>query len=1179
MKKAKLFMMLALLVMGVSNVFAQNVTIRANNGSTIAAVKNGGTTDTFFNLGGFATWQHEQLSMVLTVSDGTDLTPNGQLDNPANNLFANGEHMQIAKGKASGANVCYVTLSLPLGYRFTGYNISFTKPRNAQNSEFNTGSNGSDSSTFGETGSNFSTYTTQASITIGGAAQTISRTETETTHMGNVLYFKLQNPTSSRALIELQSAEIFFTAEENYSPVTPAGDVTNQSAVDIPFATSKVDFGTIKSRSYNGTTRVSYSSANVSDLEANFYLYEAESVEDGTGFDGISGNVVKYQSGTISSDGGYFKLGRENQEQIYYLETPNYVEVSDGTKVPVGYRIVGAEFEYANKITASRTFRISYTTGGRTYYLGTNGRFSTTQTTWEMDSEGYISSNGYYLYFNNGYAATQRSKPDESERFGIDANNNIYQLNWPTYFITCYSETSGWGWNQQTTRYGLISNTSGQKATYDEISTTTSTLGDFTINVYSKDGENVYESKSDGNGTISLSGLNNDAVKFGVQGIGLVRATLTLQALDPYLDHMEVVCNDLDQPAIRISQDFTASDFSVSGGEFYFYVPVDTKNVGISFENLSSKYFDETYTGGSATHTSRINFVQSLHNQAFGTTVNNIYDNTSEAADAQLERLKVDVVGSAKFKFNNADEVGTSGGTYTEYPFTFARYAEEGGSFGKMEYAVTEEDQVSTKYVFTTDETRYNIAPTTAIQHRAYAYYQMIVHVQSHNYEPKIKFTKVYDKTFYTDDEGAIKYDAFYGVEVTAPYTENGVEKQGYASTKDIFEGIERILGTDKVDDFGNTDLPESSKQIIYLDFSKLAGIYQITTDENPDMESYSNSNAKNCLIFLPSGSAAPNDNVAYQLGSGDFQAVNNIVITDKQPFYSPYKIQVPSANVAEYKRQITSDQNGKVINATVVLPFTIAVEDGVHTNDDNSCTFTISTMNTGTTNVLAHEEGSSIDFGIGYFKAISGTATESNKPYVLTIEKSSWTDANSSFLVRSHGAVIEPTPAGGVFTNESASGTFDGDTYNFTHKGTYVGKEIENAATASEKVFYFAHDYFLDSKTLKKGLSLKILPFRSFYQYSGGAGAKMTQFRIVFGENEDLSGTNGINEIQRDADLAVIPGKGVITLMARAEKDITIHAANGQTVDKCNLKAGETRTVAVPAGVYVINGVKMVVK
>ena len=42
MRKAKLFMMLALLVMGVSNLFAQNVTVHPGNGSMLPARKTNG---------------------------------------------------------------------------------------------------------------------------------------------------------------------------------------------------------------------------------------------------------------------------------------------------------------------------------------------------------------------------------------------------------------------------------------------------------------------------------------------------------------------------------------------------------------------------------------------------------------------------------------------------------------------------------------------------------------------------------------------------------------------------------------------------------------------------------------------------------------------------------------------------------------------------------------------------------------------------------------------------------------------------------------------------------------------------------------------------------------------------------------------------------------------------------
>ena len=71
-----------------TNLQAQNVTIKATNGSMVASRPTGNYDyDIFFRCGGFASWQHEQLNMVLTVSDATTLTANDQLANPANNLF------------------------------------------------------------------------------------------------------------------------------------------------------------------------------------------------------------------------------------------------------------------------------------------------------------------------------------------------------------------------------------------------------------------------------------------------------------------------------------------------------------------------------------------------------------------------------------------------------------------------------------------------------------------------------------------------------------------------------------------------------------------------------------------------------------------------------------------------------------------------------------------------------------------------------------------------------------------------------------------------------------------------------------------------------------------------------------------------------------------------------------
>lgn len=1167
---------------------AQNVTIRANNGSTIAAVKNGGVGDTFFNVNGFATWQHEQLSMVLTTSDGTMLTPNGQLDNPANNLFSdNNGHMQIAKGQLTNANICYVTLSLPKGYRFTGYTIKFSKPYyinkgrySGQDIVFNPKQNAN--STFGETNSTFSTYTTSAEATTGGSSKEISRTEMNEGEMSNVLYFKLQSPSNERALITLESAEFFFTTEENYSPVTPAGEITTPvSAVDVPFATSKVDFGTIESRLYQGSTRVSYSSANVKDLEGNFKLYEAESLEDGTDLDNIQGKVVKYQDGTISSDGGYFKLGRSEREQIYYIESPTTVTVSDGHDVPVGYRIVGAEFEYTNKVGAYRTFYITYTVSDwfssspTTYYLGIDGRFSTTRTIWEMDEEGYISSGGYYLYFNNGRASTQYGKPAETERFGIN-ENGIYQLQYPEYYICYYQYTSGW----QTIREGQISKDNTDRASYEEIEHH-APVGDYTLYIYDKEGKNPQEievNSSNAGGKVKLENLNNDAVKFGVKGIGLIRATLTLQALDPYINDMSVVCQAKEQTVIRIAQTFTASDFSVSGGEFYFYLPKDQeeKEVAITFEDLHSKYFDESYDGGSSKHTSRLNFVKSVHYNAFGESDNCLYNDRDEASNAVLERQKVGTVGTAKFTFNNAEEVGVNGGTLREFPFSLEKYREEGGDFDKMEFTVKSYDQSLKRYVFTTDETRYNIAPTTATQHRAYAFYEMIVHVQSNTYEPKVAFKKIYDKTFH----GEAKEDAFYGVEVTA---EDGQGKAGYSSAAEIFKHINRAI-ENKKDDFGNTDVPSDQKYILYLDFSKMAGVYQTTDSTHTSMEDFSAGNGANCLVFLPEGASASNDNVATKMASGIFHAVRNIILTDKEPFYSPYTIQVDAANYAKHERMITVAKNGKVTSATIIMPFQISIdEDGNHTNfNETEPAFSLHTMQ-ATNCITDKAPADAIPESVAsyaFFPSVENLKiSEPNKPYIVKVLNPG-EDDKTSFVITQSGTRINPTtdmnPTDYTFTGETAEGFLDGIKYSFTNKGTFSGIKLPK----NDGYYYFANNKFVCSNDLKDSYTdVKVYPFRAYYSTGTQNANLMSTFAIVFGKGEGNTDPTGINNVDETPDLVVAPGIGTITMASTIEQGVKIYNMNGVLVDKVMMGAGETQTINIPTGMYIVNGIKLIVR
>ena len=1191
---------------------AQNVTIKATNGSMIASTPQGSSDyDTFFKCGGFASWQHNQLSMVLTASDATTLTDYGQLKNPANNLFSSGTHIQIGKGYKT-YNTCYLSLSLPKGYRFTGYTIKFSKSNETKSlsgSSTTVNFNQSGTSRFGETDSNFSAYTNHGDVTIGGGTATIKRTSLaeDGSDMGNVLYFKLQNTSDNsdnRALITLESAEFFFTAEADYTPLTTPGNVQRVSAIDIPFYTSKVDYGTITQRTYGGVRRPSYSSANVKDLQANFTLYEAGSIKDGADFDGVSGKVIEYKEGSISVENGYYRIGADDAanpgttEHIYYIETPSYVLLSDNvTKNPVGYRIIGAQIdykygptiEYGTTTKSYDTFYISYTTGNTTYYLSSTGGATTSQSDralWFIDEEGYIrtGTNGVTYLTNKGsvsggslYAATSVNI-DDAIKCKIDDSGRIYYTTTEDYYGYIYTTTY---YLRHTTSYQThyfrFQDSSQQRATRT-ISGTTSinvfgvtgtTTQPYTLKVYGKDGtmtdgETQTVNTTNASGSIYIAGMNNDAVKIGVIGTGLIQGTLTLQALDPYLNSMDVVCQDQVQTEIRLHQNFTASDFSVSGGEFYFYLPDDCggHQVNITFENLDSKYFDETYTGGSLQHTSRLNFVKSNHYNAFGTSNNKIYNNINEAKNAQQERQKVGIVGNAKFKFNNAADLTNGNGILTEYPFSLEKYAASpnNGSFSQMSFTVSDEDQHQTKYVFTTDETRYNIAPTTAVQHRAYAFYEMIVHVQTQLYEPQVAFTKIYDKNKTLFGTG--ETTAFYGATVTA-YDGNIPPKPGYSSISEIYDRIAAAIqrGTD---DFNTScsDLKNTS-QLLYIDLSDMAGVYQTSTGTHQTIADLSSIGASNCLVFLPEGTSASNNNVAYKLESGGFQAANDIVLTDKQPFYTPYDIQVDAAKKAVYKRLISKDKYGKVQNASLILPFAITVDNsGTHKNLDGS-EFSLHTMQSSAALTLIN--GTTY----AYFPELSNVKiTEANMPYLVQLTENSSEDG-VSFVVSQSGAPIKATTAMAsdyTFTGATSTGTASGGessgTWSFTSKGTYAGAKIAKTAN----VFYFARNQFVNSGNLSSSYNYaNIAPFRVYFaSESRTNGAKLSGFDIIFDEGFDHGG--------------IATGMQAIDAAELIDVNAPVYDIQGRMV-ATSYRELANKSKKLQSGLYVVNGVKFMIK
>ena len=1268
MRNITKFLMLVVLCLVGMQGNAQNVTVHPGNGSMLPALKSG-NSDTFFRWGGFATWKHEQLSLTMTTgdsdnNDGTDA--DGQLARPANDIFASadGKYLQIGKGGINNSAFdTYLTIALPKGYRFTGYTIKFHRIARPNGSPTDV-NNYTGDITFGETDNTFA-YTstinsTNDNITTyrGGIGQsnttvyTIGRTSQTDTDMDNVLYFKLGPNVASRAFIQLDHVELLFTAENNYAPLIPAPNVVNQSAVDIPFTTSKMDYGTLEERTDRGpngnstaVTRISYN-GTIHDMNANLTLYENGSTETITAeqndFDGTAGDIVKYQSGSISQAGDYFKLkasdhgqynasapgagALSNGEVIYYIESPIWAvnsAAANANKNPIGYRIIGADFDYTGgNLKFPAVFKIQYESTGHsadqngTYGLNLyNGAIAYNwnyQTEWRIDDDGYIYNGQYYLQTGNTNTSTTLSvtttKPSASRgTFEIVTNNGVKQ-------IRRKSNTSYYiGWNETTyngniTRTAVMTNNTNRRATYNELSHAFSeNIGQYTFNIYDKTGTRVEKTVTVNgtSGTLSIDGLNNDAVKIGVIGTGIIKGHITLQALDPYIDHIDIVCQEKGtNNGGKLTQQFTATDFSVRGGKFTFYVPEDfTFPAQFTFENLYSKYGDETYYNTPSTNHGRYFFMGS----PYGETNDNVY-NRSESA-SYTTKIICEKPGDKKFTFNNASTASTTTGSqFEEYPFSKALYASKvNGSFDDFEFSTTEMANGTTKtaYLFTCDETRYNIAPTTATQHVYYAYYEMTIDMKKKDYRPNLEWTKVYDETFYGDN----KTDAMWGLKVSTTETvDDQGTHSGYVTVSQLLDVIENGLpavpaqGTEAAKpavqglDNTGTKAPKSMNQILYIDGSDLMNIVENQKNNiSHKVSELKTGLATNALIYLPYGSTNSDDNFAFntipQYGETPFfRGASNIVLTDKNPFFAKYDIQVDAAKYAKYSRQISQNINGKVSNATLILPFALEVTEGVHTNATaDGCKFSLNTMNA---NQTFAQNDPSYEFNVptAAFSAIEGESSVANTPYFVHVETPA-SDDNISFIATQSGATIAKTPTQSgstlgqqFYTGETAHATFtykenpSGESYDFTAEGNYSGTQY--VRTASEDVFYFAHDMFLNLHTLRADIpSLTVYPFRSVYTYkkSGTGVGVLNFFEVTF--DDELGDTDAIVEMPKRVDLAVRSGKGYLSMTSAIDQTVNVRSLNGMSVGELNMRAGDSQSINLPAGIYLVNNVKIIVK
>ena len=1171
---------------------AQNVTISPSSGKLVAGLTYEGEIG--FQHGWSSLWRHNQLPLTLTVSDKNEITESGVLKDPAGDIILDAtQNLYVLMSGSPLTTKFHMGISLPKGYRFTGYRIVLL---NNVNGKHIGGLNIAGlSKTFYETDkdfniNNYKMKTPTMPAYNEGKEYVIERTSTTETDMGNNLYFLLDHTTRGFYGVTLKSCELYFTAEGAFDASVNPGKPTNiisegVNMVGSAFLTSKLDLGEIKPHTKSGVTFYSYNFNNVKELTAQNWLYQENAVTADKKLPTTAGagSIQALKNGNNL----YYALGNNT----YYIETPTTTKSQEGTDIPLGYRITGAKIKYHYGTEAVSQY-VNENGDGQSVsgdikldnsYLKHDATWGNKEGSWEITSDGklhikykknfFTPTYDYYLYVNQVgtiyyvYSTTDKS---QASTFSISGNRIKYgnlflvKTGTPNPQLTI-SDANAATWTPSTNN--IVLNPAFKPSPY-------------TLKIYKTNKDNVTQMVSvnaGDDGEVALTNLNNDAIKFQIEGLtegtkALITFELTLEALNPFINSIDIVCHSLAANGPTLMQQFTSNDFQVSGGKFIFYVPEDFFGGGeqkcrFTFENLYSKYGDNTY-GNADPHHARYFFVKSpyyntYNGQQYSTTGN------EPAAD----KIHSEMCGDKPFKYSNIDELdpnNTSGGNTTleEYPYSEALYLSQGGSFSSnIVLAVNQEKPC---YLFTADETRWNIAPTTAWEHRYYAYYLMDLKLETKNYVAKCELTKLYDTTCYNND-GAEANLPMYGGVFKALDAQTGAEipsESAYLTVPMMKQAL--------IDELARVSA--TGKQVLYLDYTNLYSVHIPVKTEMDAMKALLN---PNCLIFFPVRSSFNEDNYIQKKLSGAFLSCRNIVLTDRQPFYSPYKITVPAENYATYTRQITIPKNGKVANATLILPFSMDLQAGRHTNRDGLCSFSVSKMNASNCLTIAEQaNGTSPNYiGNAYFSPVTeSNKTEANVPYMVKVETAP-TDNAISFIATQYGAEVISTKNSNMasdytFKGESATGTIAGTTYNFTNYGSYSGKKVNK----DDQIFYFSGDMYLNSKNLRPNLQhVYVYPFRSYYKYSGSAGAKlMNAFNVLYGENELPT---GIGEVTEKPDMAVIAGNGSLTFATTTDRQVQVFSTDGTTVNRLSMKAGETRTITLPAGVYIVNGKKIIVK
>ena len=275
----------------------------------------------------------------------------------------------------------------------------------------------------------------------------------------------------------------------------------------------------------------------------------------------------------------------------------------------------------------------------------------------------------------------------------------------------------------------------------------------------------------------------------------------------------------------------------------------------------------------------------------------------------------------------------------------------------------------------------------------------------------------------------------------------------------------------------------------------------------------------KNALIKAASAAQVTNEkNVIVDGVCGQFE------LTDKEPF--ALSTAFTAAN-ATYTREMTNTWG------TLVLPYAVASDD-THT----------------------------------YYR-LTGTRTVDAETSYMSFESVDELPANTpcAFRYKGEGTTVAFTATDAkvaVPEGDKVSGTTD--LPGWTSEGYYAQVKMTDAAELA-KTYYISNNMFMNATA-----SLTVAPFRATYVDASTSG--VNRFLIDFSDD-----VTGMSDMSSSASLSVFGERGALRLVAGHAVRYSVHTLGGMLVEQGVLQDGGERSLSLPCGIYIVNGLKVQVK